>query len=76
MTLPKGENGLPTEKFIDCSTPQSTITITTDPALAFEPSEYVVSCTDINASQWTGIGKTGNILNVKPKVNGAGKMDW
>jgi hypothetical protein len=76
ITLPNGENGLVTANFIDCSSPQSTITITTSPALSFEPSQYVVNCSDKNASQWTGVGSTGNILNVKPKVNHSGKMDW
>ena len=76
IMLPNGENGLVTKSFNNCSSPSSTITIETSPALAFEPSQYVVNCTDNNASQWTGVGKTGNILNVKPKVNRSGKMDW
>jgi hypothetical protein len=76
ISLTNGENGLVSETFINCSSPQSIITITTSPALSFEPSEYIVHCTDQNASQWTGVGSTGNILNVKPKVNQTGKMDW
>jgi len=76
ITLTNGENGLVTETFNNCSSPQSTIKITTSPALSFEPSQYVVQCSDQNASQWTGVGRTGNILKVKPKVNQTGKMDW
>ena len=76
IPLPHGENGMVIEQFINCSSPQSTITITTDPVLSFEPSQYIVNCTDNNASQWTGIGKTGNVLEVKPKVNTSGKMEW
>jgi hypothetical protein len=74
--LTNGENGLVTERFINCSSPQSIIKITTSPALSFEPSQYIVQCSDQNASQWTGIGSTGNILKVKPKVNQTGKMNW
>ena len=76
IMLNNGANGLVTETFIDCSSPSSTITIFTSPVLAFEPSQYVVNCTDVNASQWTGIGQTGNVLRVTPKVDRAGKMDW
>ena len=76
FTLDGGETGLPTETFINCSSPSSTITIFTSPALAFQPSQYVVNCTDVNASQWTGIGKTGNVLTITPKVNKSEKMDW
>jgi hypothetical protein len=76
ITLTNGENGLVTETFINCSSPQSIIKITTSPALSFEPSQYVVNCSDKNASQWTGIGSTGNILKVRPKVNQTGKMNW
>ena len=76
IMLPNGTNGMVMEKFQNCSSPSSTITIKTSPALAFEPSQYVVNCTDINASQWTGVGKTGNVLEVKPKVNRSMKMEW
>jgi len=76
FTLDGGETGLPTETFINCSSPSSTITIFTSPALAFEPSQYVVNCTEANASQWTGIGQTGNVLTITPKVNQSEKMDW
>ena len=76
IQLSHGENGLVNEKFIDCSSPEVTIKITTSPALNFEPSQYIINCRDNNASQWTGIGDTGNVLNVKPKVNHTGKMNW
>ena len=76
ISLDNGSNGTVNEVFINCNNPSSTITIQTDPVLAFEPSEYTVNCTDANASQWTGIGKTGNVLEVHPKVNNSRKMDW
>jgi len=76
IALPNGENGLVSKTFIDCSSPSSTITIGTSPVLAFSPSQYVVNCTDTDPSQWTGIGKAGNVLSIKPKVNDAKKMDW
>jgi hypothetical protein len=77
VTFNGGENNLIDARVNDCSVYQSTtVTITTTPELRFEPSEYIVNCTDNNASQWAGIGKTGNILNVRPTVNEAGKMDW
>jgi len=74
--LNNGSNGLVIETFNNCNNPSSTITIFTSPVLAFEPSQYTVKCTDINASQWTGIGQTGNTLSITPKVNKSGKMDW
>jgi hypothetical protein len=44
--------------------------------LDFSPSQYVVNCTGDDPSQWAGVGKNGNILNIKPKVNTAGKISW
>ncbi|SFV69929.1 hypothetical protein MNB_SV-14-447 [hydrothermal vent metagenome] len=76
LMLDNGENGLESATFINCSNPTITVTIKTSPALAFEPSQYTVNCTNVDPSQWTGVGKTGNILSVKPKVNKSGKMDW
>jgi|GEM_PF-2222895 len=77
ISLTHGENGLITARFNSCSpNTSSTVTIVTDPALAFEPSEYTVNCTNIDPSQWTGIGQTGNVLRATPKVNKTGKMDW
>ena len=76
ITLPNGSNGLILNSFDDCSNPKITVAITTTPSLTFNPSQYVINCTDNNASQWTGIGKTGNVLSIKPKVNETGKMDW
>ncbi len=78
ISLNNGANGTVNEVFNSCpnATPSSTITITTDPVLAFEPSQYTVNCTNSDPSQWTGIGKTGNVLKVQPKVDKSGKMDW
>ncbi|NEW60097.1 hypothetical protein GSY74_02270, partial [Sulfurovum sp. bin170] len=77
ITFSNGENNLIDARINDCNVSQSTtVTITTTPELRFEPSEYIVNCTDNNASQWTGVGQTGNILNVKPKINSSHKIDW
>ena len=76
ITLPNGRNGMVIERFQNCSSTSSTITITTSPALAFEPSQYVVYCTDVKSSQWTGVGRTGNVLEVKPKINPLRKIEW
>lgn len=75
IMLNNGRNGVIVLNFDNCSSPKSTITISTDPELAFSPSEYVVNCVDANASI-TGIGQTGNILNIKPNDSSSGKMDW
>ena len=76
VTLNNGENNLIDARVDDCiSAKSTTVTITTTPELRF-PSQYIINCTDKNASQWTGVGKTGNILNIKPKVGKVGKMDW
>ncbi|MCK4442502.1 MAG: hypothetical protein KAU90_10880, partial [Sulfurovaceae bacterium] len=76
MTLPNGHNGMESAKFINCNNEKVEITIVTDPVLAYQPNKYILNCTDNNASQWTGIGQTGNVLEVKPKVHRSGKMDW
>ena len=76
LTLPNGHNGMENATFIDCTNNSVVVTITTDPVLNFQPNSYILNCTDNNASQWTGVGETGNILEVKPTVNKAGKMDW
>jgi hypothetical protein len=78
IALEHGANGLINTIFNSCpkATPASTVTITTSPALAFNPSQYIVNCTDIDPSQWGGLGKTGNIINIKPRVEKSGKMDW
>jgi len=76
LSLPNGHNGLESAKFINCNNQKVEVNIITDPVLAYQPNRYILSCTDNNASQWTGIGRAGNTLEVKPKVNKSGKMDW
>ncbi len=76
ITLNHGHTGTPNGTFNNCTNPTITVTISTDPVLAFNPSNYKLHCTDVNASQWTGIGKSGNILEITPKVDKSGKMDW
>jgi len=76
LTLPNGHNGLESAKFINCNNQKVEVTIITDPVLAYQPNKYILSCTNNNASEWTGVGQAGNVLEVKPKVNKSGKMDW
>ncbi len=38
--------------------------------------DYIVSGSDNNSSTWTGVGKTGRILEIKSNRNSAHKMDW
>jgi len=76
ISLPHGETGITNVVFDNCSSPQVKVKIVTHPSLAFNPSEFTVNCTDIDPSQWAGIGKTGNVLKIQPKINESGKMDW
>ncbi len=39
-------------------------------------NHYFVMGTENNSSTWTGVGKTGNLLDIKPNTNSARKMDW
>ncbi len=39
-------------------------------------NHYFVMGTENNSSTWTGVGKTGNLLDIKPNTNSAHKMDW
>jgi len=75
LSLPNGhtrENAT----FTNCSNNRVIVTIVTDPVLDFQPNTYTLNCTDNNASQWTGVGQTGNILEVSPTVNKVGRMNW
>ncbi len=76
ITLNHGHTGTPNGTFNNCINHTITVTIATDPVLDYIPSNYTLNCTDVNASQWTGIGKSGNILEITPKVDKSGKMDW
>jgi len=38
--------------------------------------DYIVSGSDNNSSTWTGVGRTGKILEIKSNRNSAHKMDW
>jgi len=76
LSLPAGHNGTESATFPNCVNNRIIVTIVTDPVLDFQPNTYALNCTDNNASQWTGVGQTGNILEVKPTVNKTGKMDW
>jgi hypothetical protein len=76
LALPKGHNGMESATFNNCSHNSVKVTIVTDPVLNFQPNSYILRCTDNNASQWTGVGETGNVLEVKPNVNKASKMEW
>ncbi|RUM69547.1 MAG: hypothetical protein DSZ07_04395 [Sulfurovum sp.] len=76
LSLPHGHNGIESAKFNNCNNQQVEVTIVTDPVLAYQPNSYILNCTNNNSSQWTGVGQTGNILEVKPKVNRSEKMNW
>jgi len=77
LTLPHGSNGMENATFTNCgANNRIEVRIVTDDVLDFQPNSYFINCTDNNASQWTGVGQTGNILEVKPTVNKAGKMEW
>ncbi len=39
-------------------------------------NHYFVMGTENNSSTWTGVGKTGHLLDIKPNSNSAHKMDW
>ena len=68
--------------FIDETTED--ISIAPTDALLYHPNplknghpEYEVSCSDdYNSSQWTGIGRTGNALDIKSNNKKSYKMDW
>jgi uncharacterized repeat protein (TIGR01451 family) len=77
LMLNNGSHGRVMERFNNCPAPgRATITINTSPVLAFSPSQYVVKCTNLNRSDWSGIGKTGHTLNINPETSKTSKMDW
>ena len=75
-----GRNGEPLTKFNNCNSPKSVVSITSSPALMYYPNGklpyYVVECIKKEASDWTGIGQTGNVMDSKSNVEIEGKMDW
>ncbi|CAA6799457.1 MAG: Unknown protein, partial [uncultured Sulfurovum sp.] len=38
--------------------------------------KYTVTCSDKNASELSGIGKTGHIINNKVNEDKTSKIDW
>jgi hypothetical protein len=80
ISLTSGRNGMVTTKFIGTHASKSVVSIKTSPALTFYPNGtlpfYVVEGTEKNASDWTGIGKAGNVLQNQSNVEIEGKMDW
>jgi len=46
------------------------------PTLPRGVGDYTVEGTENNSSTWTGVGKTGNLLEMKANSNLAHKMDW
>jgi len=83
--LENGRNGLVFINFNSCSgtNQKSTITITPELALRYDSNiansglpHYTVSCTTVTPGTWTGVGQTGNIVEVIPNSKKSGKMDW
>jgi hypothetical protein len=76
-----GRDGTLTTRIVSCTAPTiTTIAIGSSPTLKYNPHGnvpyYTVECTPTDPSEWTGIGLTGNVLDVKSNVKGGGKMDW
>ncbi len=85
-----GRNGTVTTRFTDPhGIKKYRVDIYPEPPLRFnndnkppKPSipkgnpDYTVEGTENNSSTWTGVGDTGNILEMKANSNSAHKMDW
>lgn len=80
-----GRFGLLVNRFDLCTSAQnqSTVVITPNRALRYHPNpannglpRYQISCTTDSASQWTGVGQTGKIINANPNVIETQKIDW
>ena len=82
LMFTQGRNGLLQTKFT--AETKERVTIIPSNSLLYNPNpllnghpEYEVSCSNrYKGSQWTGIGKTGNILNLNPNTKKSYKMDW
>jgi len=78
----QGRNGLLQTKFV--AETKEKISILPSNSLLYNPNplkygqpEYEVSCSNsYKGAKWTGIGKTGNILNLNPNITKSHKMDW
>jgi len=82
INLPSGRNGLVITR-CNIANVQSTISIIASEALRYSNivanngnNQYTIKCTDNNGSTWTGIGKTGNTLEIKSNIIKNGKIDW
>ncbi len=74
--LRNGRNGTIMSRFINPSGKQQyRVDILSDPQLQYT-SYYIISGSDENTSSWTGIGKSGMILELKANRSSAHKMDW
>ena len=82
LRFTQGRNGMLQTKFI--AETRERVSIIPSASLLFHPNplnsghpEYEVSCSNsYKGAQWTGIGKTGNILNLTPNSKKSHKMDW
>jgi len=75
-----GRNGNLLTRLNNCNSPRSVVSITSAPALMYYPNGklpyYIVECIKKEASDWTGIGKAGNVMDSQSNVEIEGKMDW
>ncbi len=83
-----GRNGTVTTKFTNPhGTQKYRVDIYPDPPLKYYGGkskstipkgfpDFQVEGTENNASTWTGVGETGNLLEMKANTNSAHKMDW
>ncbi len=86
-----GRNGTITTRFTDPHgvNKKYRLDIFPDPPLKFSSGDtllkpnipegnpdYTVEGTENNASTWTGVGETGNVLEMKANTNSAHRMDW
>ncbi len=75
IMLDQGSNDMVMPQFNNCVNPSSIITINTNPVLEFHPSEYTLKCINAKGS-WTGVGKTGHLLEITPQTTSSSKMNW
>ncbi len=75
-----GRNGVVITTFNNCNASKVNVTIESTAGLSYNPQGnlpyYSVECTENNASDWAGVGKTGNILEIKPDVDKHSRVDW
>ena len=75
-----GRDGTVVTTLLNCSAPTVTVVIGSDTALHYNPKGsspyYKVECIQNANAEWTGIGKTGNLIETKSNTKIGGKMEW